>query len=385
MEFRILGPLEVRDQGRPLPLTAAKQRALLAILLVHAGEVVSKDRLIDELWGAQPPASAANALQVYVTQLRRILEPERKPRAPSAVLPASAGGYLIRVGAGELDAQRFERQSTAAVAAREAGDPGGAAEGLRRALEIWRGPALADFTYEPFAQAEIARLEELRLIAVEERIEADLALGRHAALVGELEALVETHPLRERLRGQLMLALYRSGRQAEAVEAYRMAHSMLMDELGIAPSPALQELERAILRQSSALEAPSRVPPAGVGTGPSAGGRTAAAGRGKPQDGDDPGPRAGGRGRREPGGAPAARAARAGGDDRRDRALRRQGRERSRLDADGLVRRSAGARGRCGAGGARSVRAELASGRGALRHRHRRDPGRRESTATTSR
>ena len=316
MEFRILGPLEVRDQGRPLPLTAAKQRALLAILLVHAGEVVSErpaDRRALGRAAARDGGQRAPGLRHPAATAARA---GTQPRAPSAVLPASAGGYAdARRAEANSTRSASSASSTAAVAAREAGDPGGAAEGLRQALALWRGPALADFIYEPFAQAEIARLEELRLIAVEERIEADLALGRHAALAGELEALVETHPLRERLRGQLMLALYRSGRQAEAVEAYRIAHSMLMDELGITPGPALQELERAILRQSSALEAPSaRRASRRRRDRPLRRGRTAAAGRGKPQDGDDPGPGACGRRRREPGGAPAARAARAGSD-----------------------------------------------------------------------
>ena len=162
MEFRILGPLEVRDQGRVLPLTAAKQRALLAILLVHPNEAVSSDRLIDALWGETPPPTAANALQVYVTQLRRLLEPQRAKRAPSEVLPARAGGYALRAEPEALDAERFERQLEMAVAVAGRGDVASAAQGLRKALDLWRGAALADFTYEPFAQAEIARLEELR-------------------------------------------------------------------------------------------------------------------------------------------------------------------------------------------------------------------------------
>ncbi len=257
MEFRILGPLEVRDRGRPLPLTAAKQRTLLGILLVHANQVVSTDLLIDEIWDGRPPRTAANALQVYVTGLRSTLEPERAPRAPSQVLPARAGGYSLIVEPEALDADRFEREMEAAKNALRGGEASSAAEGLRHALGMWRGAALADFTYAPFAQAEIARLEELRLAALEERIEADLGLGREAALTAELEGLVGTHPLRERLRGQLMVCLYRTGRQAEALESYAQIHRALVDELGIPPGPPLQELQRAVLNHDPKLDAPS--------------------------------------------------------------------------------------------------------------------------------
>jgi DNA-binding SARP family transcriptional activator len=168
----------------------AKQRALLAILLLHANEAMSSDRLIDDLWGSRPPETAANALQVYVAQLRKLLEPERARGAPSKVLTTRPGGYLLSVEPGGLDAERFEHLLAEGTRARVAADPGSAAKLLHEALNLWRGDALADFTYEPFAQAEIARLEELRLAALEERIEADLALGGHAAVVGELEALV---------------------------------------------------------------------------------------------------------------------------------------------------------------------------------------------------
>ena len=224
MQFQILGPLEVRRQGRQVALGAAKQRALLAILLVHANELVSSDRLIDELW-PQPPETAANTLQVYVGKLRKALEPGRARGAPAEVLITRAPGYMLRVEAGQLDAERFESLLADGSRAREAGESPAAAELLREALALWRGDALADFIYEPFAQGEIARLEELRLSALEERIEADLGLGRHAALVGELEGLVREHPLRERLRAQLMLALYRDGRQADALEVYRDARA----------------------------------------------------------------------------------------------------------------------------------------------------------------
>jgi DNA-binding SARP family transcriptional activator len=255
MQFQILGPLEVRRQGSPVAVGAAKQRALLAILLVHANELVSSDRLIDELW-PQPPETAANTLQVYVGKLRKALEPGRARGAPAEVLITRAPGYMLRVEAGQLDADRFERLLAEGGRAREAGEAQLAAEALREALAQWRGDALADFVYEPFAQGEIARLEELRTVALEERLEVDLALGRHAAIVGELEALVREHPLRERLRGQLMLALYRDGRQAEALEVYRDARRTLTDELGIDPGPELQRLEGAILRQEAELELP---------------------------------------------------------------------------------------------------------------------------------
>ena len=249
MEFRILGPLEVVEQGRALPLGGARQRTLLALLLTRANEVVSADRLIDELWGAQPPRTAANALQYHVSQLRKAL-------APHEAIVTQEPGYVIRVGPDELDLLRFE---TLVEEARQAA-PELAAQRLREALDLWRGPPLADLAHESFAQTEILRLEELRLEALERRIEADLALGRYAELVGEVQVLVREHPLRERLRAALMQALYGSGRQAEALEVYRETRRLLVDELGIEPSPALQELEQAILRHDPALtsqEAPA--------------------------------------------------------------------------------------------------------------------------------
>ena len=242
MEFRILGPLEVVEQGRALPLGGARQRTLLALLLTRANEVVSADRLIDELWGAQPPTTAANALQYHVSQLRKAL-------APHEAIVTQEPGYLIRVGPDELDLLRFELLVEEAQQAA----PELAAQRLREALDLWRGPALADLANESFAQTEIPRLEELRLGALERRFEADLALGRYAELVGELQVLVREHPLRERLRAVLMQALYGSGRQAEALEVYRETRQLLVDELGIEPSPALHELEQAILRQDPAL------------------------------------------------------------------------------------------------------------------------------------
>jgi DNA-binding SARP family transcriptional activator len=244
MEFRILGPLEVREGGRVVPLGGAKQKGVLAILLTRAGEVVSRDRLIDELWGGEPPSSAVSVLQTYVSHLRKALG--------SGALQTKATGYSIDVEDHVLDLALFERILDEA---RDA--PVEQAAGLLRdALALWRGPALVDFAYEPFAQAEIARLEELRLVALERRIEADLALGREAELIGELETLVAKHPLRERLRGLLILALYRAGRQAEALDAYQAARRALVDELGIEPGRELQALERAILRHDRALDRP---------------------------------------------------------------------------------------------------------------------------------
>jgi DNA-binding SARP family transcriptional activator len=245
MEFRILGPLEVVEQGRRLKLGGSRQRALLALLLTRANELVSSDRLIDELWGAQPPRTVANALQYHISRLRKVL-------APSEAIVTQEPGYLIRVGPDELDLLRFERlveEARQASADR-------AAPLLREALGLWRGPALADLAGQRFAEAEILRLQELRLAALELRIEADLDLGRHAELVGELDAFVREHPLRERPRGQLMLALYRSGRQAEALDVYRETRRLLVNELGIEPSLALQDLEKAILGQDRELDAP---------------------------------------------------------------------------------------------------------------------------------
>ena len=246
MEFRILGPLEVWDGGAEVSLGGPKPRALLAVLLLHPNEVVSVDRLIDELWGEDSPGDAAAALRVNVSRLRKTL--------PQDVLTTRSPGYVIRVEPDELDLHHFERLVEDGRGLLERGLAAEASKRLRDALSLWRGPALADFAYESFAHAAIARLEEIRLSAVELRIDADLALGRPDELVGELEALVAEHPLRERLRRCLMTSLYRSGRQAEALDAYQDARRTLAVELGIDPSPALQELERAILRQDPSLD-----------------------------------------------------------------------------------------------------------------------------------
>jgi DNA-binding SARP family transcriptional activator len=249
LEFRILGPLEARDGDEAVPLGGPKQRALLAILLLHANEPVSVDRLVDELWGEQPPGTAAHSVEVYVSQLRKALGPGR--------IVTQRPGYRLELGQDELDLHAFERLLADGRAALADGDAASAAGTLREALGLWRGAPLADFAFEGFAQQAIGRLEELHLAAVEDRVEADLALGRHAQLVPELEELVRRHPLVERLRGQLMLALYRAGRQAEALEAYAATRAALVEELGIEPSPALQKLERAILNQDAELDAPT--------------------------------------------------------------------------------------------------------------------------------
>jgi DNA-binding SARP family transcriptional activator len=239
----VLGPLEVLEDGSPLRLGGPRQRALLALLLLHANRVLSSDALLDGLWPEEPPLAGRAALRVRVSQLRKALGGELVVTRPP--------GYLLAVRPDQIDLHRFEVLVTEARAA----PPERAAELLREALALWRGDALAELRYESFAQPEIGRLDELRLAALELRVEADLALGRHAELVPELEGAVATSPLRERLRGQLMLALYRSGRQADALAAYREARRALVDGLGIEPSRALQELEASILRQDPALDA----------------------------------------------------------------------------------------------------------------------------------
>jgi DNA-binding SARP family transcriptional activator len=244
-DFRILGPLEASDETGQLLLGGQKQRAVLAMLLLEAGRVVSQDRLVDALWGETPPRTAVTSLQNFVSQLRKILGPE--------VLETRPPGYRVNVRRGELDLERFRLLVEDARRA----EPPEKGKKLREALELWRGPPLADFSFESFAQPHIAHLEELRLATLEERVQADLDDGRHGELVGELEALVEAHPVRERLRGQYLLALYRSGRQAEALQAYQEGRRILVEQLGIEPSRELQQLHGAILRQEVGLQAPS--------------------------------------------------------------------------------------------------------------------------------
>src|SRR5262245_19107148 len=236
MDFRILGPVEVRDDDGPLKLGGRKQRALLAVLLLQGNQVLSTVSLISALWDDSPPETAATALHGYVSQLRKAL-------APSKPIVTRAPGYLVELTENELDLDRFEKLLEEARRALTDEDPATAAEQLRTALALWRGPALGDLADEPFARSEGPRLEELRLVALVGPSEPDLPRARHAALVGELETYVAQHPLRERPQAQLMLALYRSGRQAEALAAYREARRVLVDELGLEPSPSLQELE----------------------------------------------------------------------------------------------------------------------------------------------
>ena len=253
MEFRILGPTEVLDERRRVPLPGGRGRALLALLVLHAGEPVSADRLIDELWGETPPPTARTVVHGLVSRLRSVLEPGRGKARPGALLQTLGSGYRLGIDPDAVDAHRFKRLIDEARGA----PTEVRAANLLAALALWRGAALADFVYEPFAQRAITALEELRTQAIEDRIEADLASGRAADLVPELGLLVRAHPFREGLRGLLMLALYRSGRQADALQAYRDARLLLVEELGLEPGPALRDLETAILRQDPALDVPS--------------------------------------------------------------------------------------------------------------------------------
>ncbi len=260
MEFLILGPFEVKQGGRPLPLGGGKKRALLARLLLDANRVVSVEGLIDDLWGEDPPATANKALQGYVSQLRKFL--------PDGTLSTRAPGYLVELPSDSLDLSRFEAMLAKGRTARVQGRREDTRAALEDALALWRGPALAEFS-EPFARTEAARLAELRLTALEERIDAVLALGRHAEVVSELAALVDRHPLRERLRAQQMLGLYRLGRQPEALAAYQSFRTTLHEELGIEPSTGLRSLEGHILRQEPDLDwRPEDTPPSALGARP---------------------------------------------------------------------------------------------------------------------
>jgi DNA-binding SARP family transcriptional activator len=254
VEYRILGPIEVEGGEGPIQLGGKKQRALLALLLLRANEVVSSGRLVDLLWPEAPPADAGKALQIHVSRLRRALGSEH-------ALRTRPGGYLLEVDPERFDLPRFEERAATGRRLLAAGDAPAARRAFADALALWRGAPLAELASEPFAQAEIGRLEDLHAAAIEDRIDADLTLGRHAQLVGELEALVGRYPLRDRLRGQLMLALYRCGRQAEALQTYRDARRTLVEELGIEPGKPLQELEQAILRQDASLDAAAQTAP----------------------------------------------------------------------------------------------------------------------------
>ena len=258
IDYRLLGPFEVASGGHVLDVGGLKQRALLAILLLQANQAVHRDVLIDQLWGEHPPAGADHAVGVYIWRLRKTLDPV----AGSPCVLTRAGGYLLQLTPEQVDVARFGHLAEDGHRSLAAGDASRAAGQLREALALWRGSPLADFKDEAFAQAEITRLEKLRAEVVEDRIEADLALGQHARVVSELEAVVAAHPLRERPYQQLMIALYRCGRQAEALAVYQSARRVLVDELGIEPSPALQRVERAILEQDASLEPPPRAAPA---------------------------------------------------------------------------------------------------------------------------
>ena len=257
----MLGPLEVLDEGRPITLAGSKQRALLALLLVHVNETISTDRLVDELWGERPPANAAKTVQMQIVRLRKALAGESGNASDGPVVTRERG-YELSVDPSRLDSHRFERLVAEGRSELAGGNPEGAISTLEAALSLWRGAPLAEVAYEPFAQREIARLDDLRVAALEQLIEAKLGLGGHAELVSQLEALIADHPYRERLRAQLMLALYRSDRQADALQAYQEARRTLVDELGIEPGERLRELERAVLAQDPALHLPAGSDPA---------------------------------------------------------------------------------------------------------------------------
>jgi DNA-binding SARP family transcriptional activator len=252
MEIRVLGPLEVSVGATPLTLAGGKPRALLARLALEANRTASVQRLVEDLWGENVPQSAAKMVQIYVSQLRKVL--------PPGALRTRSPGYSIELGPDAMDVTRFTLLRDAGRAALAAGDAVTASVRLRDALALWRGQALAEFS-EPFALVEGAHLEELRLGCLEDRIEADIAAGRHADVIGELEAMVVRHPLREALHGRLMLALYRDGRHAESLEAYGSYRRMLVEEIGIEPSGAMKGLQGMVLSQACDLE------PAGCGDG----------------------------------------------------------------------------------------------------------------------
>jgi DNA-binding SARP family transcriptional activator len=259
MQYGLLGPFEATRDGRALELRATKVQTVLAMLVLRPNQIVFADQLIEGLWGERPPETASNTLQTYVSRLRKLLGPN--------VIQTRAGGYVLSVNPECIDSHRFQRLRNQGQEALRAGEPAAAATLLAGALGQWRGPALADFTYETFAQAEIARLEEARLATIEDLIEAELALGRHAEKVSELRDLVRQHPLRERLWGQLILALYRCGRRADALRTYAEVRELLGEELGLEPSRQLQLLEEAVLLQKAELDL-SRSPDRASGPSP---------------------------------------------------------------------------------------------------------------------
>jgi DNA-binding SARP family transcriptional activator len=254
LTFRVLGSFEVHDEDGPLALGGLKQRAVLAVLALTPGRSVSADRLIDEVWGAEPPRQAAASLQAYVSNLRRVLEPGRAAREPARVLGSNAGGYVLLIDPDDVDAHRFERLAEAGRALLRNDRPEAARQTLAQALGLWRGPPLSEFREQPTVRTEAARLAEVRIEALEARVSADLALGEHASVVPELQRLVVDEPLREQLWTHLMLALYRSGRQSDALAAYQQCRRRLDADIGIEPHPALRQLEANILRQSPSLD-----------------------------------------------------------------------------------------------------------------------------------
>src|SRR5437588_2102261 len=253
MEFRVLGPLEVMDAHRFIPVGPTREGALLAILLINAGEVVSAGRLVEDLWQDRAPTQASATLKTYIRDLRRLLEPDRPAGSASDVLVTRRPGYLLRVGPDDLDARRFERLADEGCRALQS-SPREAVDILQTALGLWRGPAFGELSTESFAVADATRLEERRLSVLEARLQAQLDLGRHGEVVAELEALVAEHPYRERLWAHLLLALYRAGRQAEALRAFASLRRRLGDELGIEPSRSVRLLEEAILLQKRELD-----------------------------------------------------------------------------------------------------------------------------------
>jgi DNA-binding SARP family transcriptional activator len=261
VEFRILGPLEVLEDGSPLPLGRLKERTVLAVLLLHANEFVSRERLIDELWGVAPPATARKAVNVYISKLRKTLSANSHDPITTA-----DGGYSLGVGSDLLDVDRMRSLVAAASEHMASGRSEAASRLLQEALAFWRGPTLAGLAFESLGRDEVAQLDELRRTVLMDRIDCDLAQGRHEQVIGELQVLVREHPLRERLRAQQMLALYRADRQADALDAYQQARHALIDELGIEPSDSLQRLQQAILRHDPALEGPAGTTGANGGT-----------------------------------------------------------------------------------------------------------------------
>src|SRR6266545_3322493 len=270
VEFLVLGSLEAWRGGRALSLGSARQRAVLGLLLLHPNQVVPTELLIAVLWGERPPPDAHRLLQDHVAALRRALGGGRAEGSP-LVLVTREPGYLLVLDPGQVDAHRFTRLAAQGRRALAEGDPGGAARTLREALALWRGPALGDLAEAGFSWPDLAELEEARLVATEDRLDADLALGRHRELVAELETLIRLHPLRQQLRAQLMLALYRSGRQADALAAYRVARRSLADLLRTEPSQSLQRLEQAILAQDPALDLLALVRATGEAASPARG------------------------------------------------------------------------------------------------------------------